>query len=107
MNSEEKFVRVYEAFLADDLKKHTLVIEETTGQCQNCKTVGISYLQNRNCPSCGTQFRYLATTVRNREIIGKILWRIKKENLSLKLLEKEDFDKAIAKDALQDLFRKT
>ncbi|MCS6984075.1 MAG: hypothetical protein NZM25_02965 [Leptospiraceae bacterium] len=105
--ANEKFVRVYESFDPEELKAHTIVIDELEGQCLNCKTLGINYLKNKVCPSCQNEFRYVATNARNRELIIKILGRIRKEGLSLKLVEKEDLDKALARDALSDLFRKS
>lgn len=103
--SAEKYIRVYRSVNIDEVKKHCLVVEEILGQCQNCKTPGINFTQHKTCPQCKTEFRYLATSLKEREGIVKILQRIKKESLAIEMIEKEDLDRATAKDALSALFR--
>ena len=79
------------------------LIEDLYGSCGKCKHLGLNYLKDTKCPGCGTTFKYLATRAPSE--VGKILARIRKENLPFKLVEKADLEKASAGNALYDLFK--
>ena len=98
-------VRVWEELDVTEVRGKLLLIEDLYGSCGNCKQLGLNWLKDRKCPGCGAEFQYLVTTVKNPAEIAKILARIKKESLPLKLLEKDDFEKSSARDALGSLFQ--
>lgn len=107
MSQEEKelmSIRVWTPLDPDTIRKHLILIEDLYGMCANCKQIGLNYLKDKSCPGCNTQFRYVATKLKKSHEIAKILSRIKKENLQLTLIDRDDFDRASAKDALGDLF---
>ena len=90
-----------------DLKavaEQLMLIEDLYGTCANCKQLGLNYLKDKTCPGCGTEFRYLATNLKSPADSAKILGRIKAEGLKVQLLDRGDFEKATARDALGDLF---
>jgi len=88
----------------DEIKKKLLLIEDLYGSCANCKQLGLNYLKDKSCPGCKTVFKYMATRLKNPGEISKILSRIEAEKLDLKLIDREDFDRAAAKDVLGGLF---
>lgn len=106
MSSSEKYVRVWKKFNADNARKQILYIDDIYGTCGNCKHLGLNFVKDKTCPSCKTTFRYLITVSKKPEDIGKILARIEKENLSLELLERDDFEKSDARSKADDLFKK-
>lgn len=103
--NKSKFIRVWKQMDGDEIKKHLLYIDDLYGTCGNCKKLGLNYLKDKKCPECGANFKYLATKLTNPSEIGKILARIQKENLGLTLIERDDFEKSNARDAVRDLFK--
>ncbi|GBF51441.1 hypothetical protein LPTSP4_29780 [Leptospira ryugenii] len=103
--NNSKFIRVWKQIDGDLIRKHLLYIDDLYGTCGNCKRLGLNYLKDKSCPQCGITFKYLATKLTNPAEIGKILSRIQKENLDLTLIERDDFEKSSARDAVKDLFK--
>lgn len=96
-------IRIYQDVEIDQVKKHLMLIDDLYGSCANCKNLGLNFVQDRTCPQCNTTFEYLAT--RSPSETGKILSRIRAEKLPLKLIDRGDYDKAVAGDALGGLFK--
>ena len=103
--NNSKYIRVWKQMDGEAIKKQLLYIDDLYGTCGNCKKLGLNYLKDKKCPECGTIFKYLATKITNPGEVGKILARIQKENLDLTLIEREDFEKSNARDAVRDLFK--
>jgi hypothetical protein len=106
MSDKKRLVRIWTEVDVDEIEKHLILIEDLYGTCGNCKKLGLNYLKDKVCPSCGVTFKYAATNVKNSSEIIKILNRIQSSGLSLKLIERDDYNKAQAKDALGALFKK-
>jgi len=102
--AKKRNIRVWTAMDVDEIKKKLLLIEDLYGSCANCKQLGLNYLKDKSCPGCKTVFKYMATRLKNPGEISKILSRIEAEKLDLKLIDREDFDRAAAKDVLGGLF---
>lgn len=99
-----RYVRVWKQLNAEEVKKHILYIDDFYGTCGNCKKLGLNYLADKNCPECKTTFLYLATHAKNVDV-SKILNRMQKEGITAQLIEREDFEKSSARDAVKDLFK--
>lgn len=99
-----KSVRIWRTLNVDEVKEQTMFIEDLYGFCGNCRAVGLNYLTDAACKECGTQFKYLASKLKDPAEIGKILNRIKKEGLSYQLIDRDDFERASAHDAVNKLF---
>jgi predicted metal-binding protein len=99
------FVRVWKELDTEEVEKQLLLVEDLYGTCANCKKLGLNYLKDKSCPSCNTTFKYIATTLKNPADISKLLNRMKTSNINLILIERDDYKKAQAKDALKDLFK--
>lgn len=110
MATEEKSgtvrsVRVWQELDLDTVKKHLLLIDDLYGTCAACKQIGLNYLKDPSCSGCGTEFKYLATRLKDPAETGKILRRIIKEKLPLTLIDREDYEKAVAEKNLGGLFK--
>ncbi len=103
--NKSKFIRVWKQIDGEEIKKQLLYIDDLYGTCGNCKKLGLNYIKDKKCPECGAHFKYLATKITNPAEVGKILARIQKENLDLTLIEREDYERANARDAVKDLFK--
>jgi len=90
----------------NEVKNHLLLIEDIYGMCAKCKQLGINYIKDKKCPKCSAEFKYVASSLKKDSEIAQVAARIKKENLSLVLIDKNDFDRASAKDSIHDLFKK-
>jgi len=104
---KNKFMRVYREFEPDEVKKNLLIIDDFYGTCGNCGQLGLNFTKDKSCPGCKTTFTYLMTKLKVPGDIAKILMRIKSDGLALTLIEKEDYERASARDALGDLFSKS
>lgn len=97
-------IRIYTKVDVQDIRSHLLLIDDLYGSCAACRHVGINYTRDRVCPNCGTEFHYLATKIKTEA--PKILARIDADRLNLKLIDRDDWDHANAKDGLDGLFQK-
>jgi Zn finger protein HypA/HybF involved in hydrogenase expression len=86
-----------------EVTRHLLIIDDLYGMCANCKQPGLNFVKDKQCPQCKTEFLYLA--VRNKNEIAKILNRIEWEKLPYIVIEKEDWEKAVAKKSMDSLFQ--
>ncbi len=97
-------VRIWQNIDVEAVRKQLILVDDLYGSCGNCKQLGLNYLKDRKCTSCGNEFRYLATKLQAPGEVAKILNRIHKEELPLQVIDRDDFERASARDALQDLF---
>jgi len=102
---QQKSLRVWQELDIIDVKRHLLLVDDMYGACANCKQIGLNYLKDKNCPSCKTTFKYLATSLKNPASITKILNRIKSDSLAFTLIDREDYDRALARDSAEGLFK--
>ena len=58
-------VRVWQEMDFLYLKDHLLIAGDPLGDCSKCKEVGINIAGSKNCPKCGTEFKYIATRLHN------------------------------------------
>ena len=101
-----KFMRVYKEFEPEEVKRHLLLIDDLYGTCANCGQLGLNFTKDKVCPGCKTTFSFLMTKLKNPGDLIKILNRIKTDSLPFTMIEKDDYDRASARDALGDLFAK-
>ncbi|MCS7205732.1 MAG: hypothetical protein NZ853_08540 [Leptospiraceae bacterium] len=99
----ELYIRVWEKVDLKEITKHLMIIDDFYGMCANCKEVGLNFVKHTKCPKCNTEFFYLAP--KNKGEIGKILNRIQIEKLPFKVIEKEDWEKAISRQQMDSVFK--
>jgi hypothetical protein len=54
-------IRQVKEFNLDEVCSHLLVVGDLTGDCFNCKELGLNYLNIKTCPKCKTEFRYITS----------------------------------------------
>ncbi len=104
---KSKFVRVWQRLPVEEVRKKLLYVDDLYGTCGNCKKLGLNYLKDRICPACKTEFRYITVNSKNPADVTKILSRLEKESIPLIMIDRDDFEKSSAKDAAEELFKKT
>jgi hypothetical protein len=54
-------MRTIKEFDLKEVSEHLLVAGDLTGDCYNCKELGLDYLNVKNCPKCKTEFNYISS----------------------------------------------
>lgn len=75
----KSIIRIWKEADIKAIAEHLLIAGSTTGDCGNCKEVGIS-LDAKECPKCGNLFKYMGTRISNSIREAKRL-RLKRPNL--------------------------
>jgi uncharacterized Zn finger protein (UPF0148 family) len=105
MAEKTGYLRVWKKISVEEIEKNLLLIDDLYGTCGNCKKLGLNYLKDKTCPNCGVTFKYVATHQKNIADVIKILNRMESQEINLTMIEREDYNKLVAKDALKDLFK--
>lgn len=98
----KQYLRVYQNLEIEEIQRHLLLIDDLYGSCANCKQVGLNYTKDLSCSQCKTEFKYLATKLPQE--VKKILARLEQDGRKLIVIDRDDFDKATAKNSLDGLF---
>lgn len=86
-------IRVWEDINLDLVAKHLLIVGDLKGDCANCRELGIDYVNNRICPNCKTEFKYMATRRSNSSEAG-LIKRLKDKRPDLIFIDYNDFKNA-------------
>ena len=78
-----------------------LVVGDLTGDCVNCRHIGIDYMFQKSCPSCKTQFKYIAS--RNPAQSHHLYKKMKLSNSGLIVIEYADFKSGQDRDKARQL----
>lgn len=96
-------IREWKEFELEEVSKHLIVVGELSGDCANCRHIGIDYLNQKNCPSCKTEFKYIAA--RNPKQSPSIYKKVKDKGLGLAVLEYADFKLGQDRKKAKELFK--
>jgi len=86
------YVRVWQDLDVEKIKKNLLIWGTLDGMCANCKKVGLK-LEERFCPECKTEFKYLALREKNTP---SNVFKIKKKRPDLTIIDYKDFSEQIS-----------
>lgn len=89
------FIRVWQEIDLNLLRKTLLIAGDPTGDCANCKEVGLNIITSKKCPKCGTEFKYVATRLQNNPSQARKL-RLKRPDLIA--IDLSDFKEGTARD---------
>lgn len=89
------YIRVWKDMDLEDIQKHLLIAGDPTGDCANCKEVGLDIREAKTCPKCNTEFKYIATRLKGGSSQAK---RLKTKRPDLTAIELSDFKDATARD---------
>jgi len=93
--AKNPLIRIWQEADIKSIKPHLLIAGSTTGDCISCREVGISF-EAKNCPKCGTLFRYIGTRISNSAKEAK---RLRAKRPDLILIEFQDFKSAQARSS--------
>lgn len=83
------FLRTVQEFDFEEVAGHLLVAGDLKGDCFACREIGLDYLTAKQCPQCGTAFRYVAS--RQSKTTGiAILSSLKNKRPDLICIELDD-----------------
>lgn len=95
------YIRVWQPCNIQEMSKHLLIVGDITADCQNCRELGIDYTQTRNCPKCGTDFRFISV----RSTSGGSVKRIKERRPDLVMIDYDDYKHLTGKQSARDFFK--
>lgn len=94
-------IRTIKEFNLDDVSSHLLVVGDLTGDCFNCKELGLDYLKIKSCPKCKTEFRYITSRRLNSTSL-KSLSYLHKKRLDLVCIEFNDLKQHKGREKARD-----
>ena len=102
----EHYLRTFRPFVLEDVKKSLLVIGDLTGNCASCNALGINAYENKNCPECGTVFKYIASRRLESHPSERfqLARRLAEKRPDLTLIDYQDYQKAAGDKAARDFF---
>jgi hypothetical protein len=83
-----QMIRIYHDLEFNDVKEHLLEYGVLSGICAKCKNVDIK-LEAHACPSCGTEFKYIAFQS-VREHLPKMI-KLHAQRPGLQFVDYQDF----------------
>ena len=101
------YIRVWQSCVVEEVTKHLLIVGDITADCASCRELGIEYASVKNCPKCGTMFRFIAS--RNTGALdrdrGGTVKRIKDRRPDLTFIDYEDYKNITGKQNARDFFK--
>lgn len=100
-------IRVWQNCDVEQITKHLLIVGDVTADCANCRELGVEYANTRNCPKCGTDFRFIASrqTGKLDKGRGATVKRIKDRRPDLTFIDYEDYKEITGKQQARDFFK--
>jgi hypothetical protein len=97
------YIRIWHQEEPDQIAKHLLIAGDLSGDCANCRQIGIDYKTAKECPNCHAVFKYIAS--RSPSVDGGLVHRIKQTRPDLIFIDFSDFKKATGKDNAREFFK--
>jgi len=105
--TDEVYMRVWQLLSPKAVGSHLLIVGHLTGDCANCKQVGIDYKSARVCPKCNTEFRYIASRSGHQDgkgSHGALVKKIREKRPDLVFVDLGDYKAATEKNKARDFF---
>jgi predicted RNA-binding Zn-ribbon protein involved in translation (DUF1610 family) len=101
------YIRIWQSCVIEEITKHLLIVGDVTADCQNCRELGINYAETRDCPKCGTTFRFIASRNTGKMDVarGGTVKRIKDRRPDLTFIDYEDYKEITGKQNARDFFK--
>ncbi|MGB2705240.1 MAG: hypothetical protein WBC74_00020 [Candidatus Omnitrophota bacterium] len=96
--AKKPLIRIWQEADIQSIEPHLLIAGATAGSCASCKEMGIPF-DAKNCPKCGTLFRYIGTRISNSIKEAK---RLRAKRPDLILIEFQDFKDAQTRSSAHD-----
>ena len=101
----QEYLRTYQAFDIEEIKRHLLILGDLTGNCASCKALGIRATQEQ-CPECGTPFRFITSRRLDTHPGERFRFarRMKETRPDLTVIDYSDYVKILGKKTARDFF---
>jgi len=100
------YLRIYQEFDIVEVKQHLLIWGDLSADCASCRMLGIDSFSARQCPQCGTPFKYV-TSRRLEEHSGErfhLVRRMREKRPDLVFIDYSDFTKILGQKKARDFF---
>ncbi len=97
---KEVFIRVWQEIPLELIQKHTLIAGDPTGDCSNCRDIGLNITTTKKCPGCGIEFKYIATRLTNNPTQAR---RLRAKRPDLIAIDLSDYKEATARDNARNI----
>ncbi len=97
------FIRSWKQYDINQVKEHLIIVGQLTGDCANCKAIGIDYLDAKTCPQCNTEFKFIAT--RQVPTPHYLLKRIQEKRPELEFIDYSDVKSAVDRNKAREFFK--
>jgi hypothetical protein len=100
------YLRIYQEFDIEDVKQHLLIWGDLSADCASCRMLGIEPFAAKQCPQCGTEFKYV-TSRRIEEHAGErfhIVRRMREKRPELVFIDYTDYTKILGQKKAKDFF---
>ena len=98
-------LRTWKYFDIDEVKDHLVVVGQLSGDCAKCKAMGIDYFNDKACPQCHTDFKFIATRQNEGNFPHSLLRRIEEKRPDLEFLDYSDFKAALDRNKAREFFK--
>ncbi|MEW6009261.1 MAG: hypothetical protein AB1629_06485 [Candidatus Omnitrophota bacterium] len=97
-------IRTWKYYDINEIKAHLVIVGQLSGDCANCKAIGIDYLTAKTCPQCKAEFKFIATRQSNTP--HHLLKRIQVQRPELEFIDYSDFKLAVDRNKAREFFSK-
>ena len=83
-----------------------MIVGDITADCAACRELGLDWGSVKNCPKCGTDFRFIASRLTSRldKNRGSTVKRIKERRPDLTFIDYEDYKEVTGKQQAREFF---
>ena len=101
------YIRVWQSCEVEGITKHLLIVGDITADCANCRELGIPYALAKNCPKCGTDFRFITSRKAGKldRDRGGTVKRIKDRRPDLTFIDYDDYKEITGKQQAREFFK--
>ncbi len=101
-----EFLRVYKSFSFEEVEKHLLIMGDLKGDCASCRALGIDSYSARQCPECGTPFKYVTSRRLEANPGERFQWakRVSEQRPDLIPIDYTDYSKTLGKKKAREFF---
>ncbi|MBI4388392.1 MAG: hypothetical protein HY582_05060 [Candidatus Omnitrophica bacterium] len=102
-----QFLRNWKEFDIQDITRHLLILGDLSGDCANCRELGIDTWKALECPKCHTKFKFIASR-RSADHPGErfqLARRMSEGRRDLMVVDYDDYHRTIGGQKARDFFK--
>ena len=100
------WIRVWKDENLSDIGSHLMIVGDLTANCASCKELNLDYKTAKQCPQCGTAFKYV-TSRRFESHPGErfqIVKRLHDVRQDLTWIDYDDYKKLTGREKAKEFF---